>query len=69
MVMSECPIYRETAACDRHLNCVFQRTGGCAVILGAMMAEESQKKINALAARVDDLASGVNRLVQLLQRR
>jgi hypothetical protein len=43
-----CPIYNTGNACDVHRNCLFLRNGGCAVVLGATLAEENAKAIKKL---------------------
>lgn len=61
--MSKCPIYNTHNACDANRDCLFLRNGGCAVVLGATLAEENKKKLNSLDSDIDDLRRTLNNLV------
>jgi hypothetical protein len=58
--MTRCPIYDSTNACSTHSDCLFLRNGGCAILLGAEIADENSKMIKQLQTQISDLTDLVN---------
>ncbi len=52
---TKCPIYNSTNACQVNSNCLFLRNGGCAIVLGATLAEENAKAIKKLENQLNNI--------------
>ena len=63
--MFKCPIYNEVYACDRHPDCLFNRDGGCAIVLGATIPDENAKKLG----EIDDRLANVEYILQSIVNR
>lgn len=53
-MFQKCPIYDSLNACDTQ-NCLFLRSGGCAIVLAAILAEENNKKLADISSRLADI--------------
>ena len=65
----KCPIYNSTNACDMNSNCLFLRNGGCAIVLGATLADENKKKVNQLSDKIDTIDYNLRQLLNTLQQK
>ncbi|MEX2737658.1 MAG: hypothetical protein Q6356_001140 [Candidatus Wukongarchaeota archaeon] len=50
---TKCPIYND--ACTNHLDCLFQRVGGCAIVVAARNSEENKNSINQIVMDLTDI--------------
>jgi len=66
--MPTCPIYNSSSACDAHPDCLFLRRGGCAVLLGATIAEDNKKKIVTLESKLDAIDYNLRLLIDAFNR-
>ncbi len=68
MYSLKCPIYNDTSACDKNRNCLWLRTGGCAIVLAATIGEENSKRIKQLESEISHLSGQITNLQNMISR-
>lgn len=51
----KCPIYNDNFACSRHPDCLFNKNGGCAIVLAATISDDNQRAIQGLKNDIEEL--------------
>ena len=69
MAQHKCPIYNSYAACDENPDCVFLRTGGCAVILGMDKSFDNEQKLAEIQTQLNTVTSNLHNIINGLNQR
>lgn len=64
----ECPFYKSATACSEHPDCLFNRTGGCSIVLGATIPEGNKRKLEDVERKLNDLVSRMSNVEYVLHR-
>jgi len=63
----KCPFYpTEINPCTTHNDCLFNRVGGCAIVLAALNAIDNKEKLNEVIDKLLDIEDELERLKRKL---
>lgn len=60
----KCPFYGNTTGCTDE--CLFMRTGGCAIILSAINSEDNNARVEELENQVSNMENKLDHAINLL---
>lgn len=65
---TKCPIYNSPNACQTNSSCLFLRNGGCAIVLGATLAEDNAKEIKRLSNQLNNIEYQLQNILNNMRR-
>lgn len=61
-MLQKCPIYNSHTACQENRDCLFNRAGGCALVLAVTIAESNEKKLQSIQDEINTISHSLRNL-------